>query len=69
MKKKISDLNLVIKVSKSPKHFFLKLHCLKNEPKNDKRQNSALLSKDRICQIYIVLFGGNECQENAFEIY
>jgi hypothetical protein len=33
-----------LKVSKSQKHFFLKLHCPKNE--RNIRQNSALESRD-----------------------
>ena len=47
--------------------FFLKLHCPKK--KRNIRQNSALWSKGRICQIFHLLFFWQwSFKKNAFEI-
>ena len=53
-----------LKVSKSQKHFFLKLHCPKNE--QNICQNSALASYGIIFSNILFVFWAMELQENYF---
>ena len=57
---------LILKVSKSQKHFFFKFHCPKNE--RNTWQNSALASYGRILS-NISFFGQWSFKKNDFEIY
>ena len=53
MEKILEKLSIFIKVSKSQRHFFFKLHCPKNE----------------FCQIFYSFSGQWSLKKNAFEIY
>ena len=58
---------LKLKVSKSQKQFFLKLHSPKKEL--NIRQNSALKLRQKFVKYFVRYLGNGISRKNAFEIY
>ena len=57
--------NRLLKVSKSQKQFFLKLHC----PKNERNITTQLKLGKKFVKYFVPFLGNRESRKNAFEIY